>query len=707
VPSLPTDQKHEVKVKAVLQIVKHDELFAPGKESLDIEYRIVGLGSKEMKVKVTGEHYPGNPIYERVLAEEEKQSGNHKLSWDGKTTCGGELAGKFLNPLYAPYKIILEGGGKKAEAPFKVLYHSIKLHQGPWTADEKDPPEADEKPWVQWKLNQLGYFGGPVGHDTESYLKKAVIRYKANHKDFHQAVYSRYNDSITAPLKAALKAGDNARVAVETAAAIEDETKESKIYVEALTYERDTAITDEFGRTKKALKEAERLNRPLLPLEVEVFLVSKAGGAAVLSPEGVGPVRISWRYKDKPEDLSGQFTAAAGSPSKTQAYLTKALKVKGGGPGGDNAPDGLGGLRKPAADTYETPFLLGNFYPPYEAQKDAGEKVVFVKAAVDKAKFPLRLGKAGVFFRPSIVAGDDYQLSAEIDFTGLPNKGDLETLHKITSVDARPHARTGTFHIARKAKVAMVIDWPARTNSEDWPDIATEFAKAHIELDTAGIVRKAITDVLTEAEYRAVVMAKTAHKTPALIKLDPASLVGVALPAQGALAANAYANALKRFTDDNYWNLINTDLHAAIVQKVRKDHPVGFIIINFLTHLPVSIQKAPPGDVTVVNPAHITWSFSIGKPDSTVFADQKDPDKVYYVVAHEMGHNFWLLHWENTGENNAKDHDKSDRNCVMSYSSSSGPAHQKPGIYTPHFCGKCNVKLRGWNIDAAGLPAKS
>ena len=91
-----------------------------------------------------------------------------------------------------------------------------------------------------------------------------------------------------------------------------------------------------------------------------------------------------------------------------------------------------------------------------------------------------------------------------------------------------------------------------------------------------------------------------------------------------------------------------------------------------------------------------------------IFVDQKDPDKVYYVVAHEMGHNLWLKHWEHAGGSVAADHDSADQNCIMSYSSSSCPdAHHRPGTYTPHFCGKCNLKLRGWNIDAAGIPANS
>jgi hypothetical protein len=34
-------------------------------------------------------------------------------------------------------------------------------------------------------------------------------------------------------------------------------------------------------------------------------------------------------------------------------------------------------------------------------------------------------------------------------------------------------------------------------------------------------------------------------------------------------------------------------------------------------------------------------------------------------------------------------------------------AHYRPNVYLPHFCGKCNLKLRGWDISAAALPDDS
>src|SRR5262249_31972904 len=147
-----------------------------------------------------------------------KADGDHVFTWKGDTTCkGGDLAGRYISPLHGPYKVHIYVDEKYTdEAEFKVLYHSIKIRKGPFTPDEQEPKKL--KDWVQYKLNELGYYGGPVGKDTEKYLEKAVIRYKVNHKDLHQIKYSKYDDSITPKLVAALRAGDNGRNYLDEAA---------------------------------------------------------------------------------------------------------------------------------------------------------------------------------------------------------------------------------------------------------------------------------------------------------------------------------------------------------------------------------------------------------------------------------------------------------------------------------------------------------
>lgn len=707
--SLSTGQLHIVPLAPAIKVTYADDHFAPSTESLDIKYTIPHPRTgKSIKLQVLGLAKGEELLFERELTDQEKSRGEHTVHWDGMATSEGEMRDRYVDPLHGPYKVRIaypraptDGSNEK---PFDVLYHSVELTRGPWTPDEQEPPETQLKDWVQYKLNELGYYGGPVGKDTDDYLKKAIIRYKANHKALHQLHYALYNDSITDALKDALRKGENRRDFFR-GNAITDSSAQSELLVEALTYEDGELAASAAQKTR------DRLNRPLLPLAARLFL-KKKDDSKVFAPEAVGAARINWRFKDANEDLTAQYIPTPTQPSLTRKYIEKVLKLEGGfGTDGDNCPKTFEGVRVAPASNWSTPFLMGDFYQPYVAQEDAANKVVYTEACIDKQNHPKRLGTAGVFFRPSFIAGDDYQLTAELDFTGHPNKAEREQRHGIKDASTRIHAQTGTFRIRRFSQVAVVVDWPARSNAYEWNLISDEFFKAHLELDTAHIASKRIKEVLTEDQYRDIVVTHTAHVDRTQISLHDDAIVGVALPAQGNVPAARYKRALKLFTSDNYWDLIYTPLREKLSANLRKDYPSGFIVVNFLTHKPVNVQTAPPADVAVT-PAHqnhVTWSFSIGLPDSVIFADQKDPDKVYYVVAHEMGHNFWLKHWENADGSTPDDHDQDDHNCIMSYSTNSGllAAIQAPGIYTPHFCGQCNLKLRGWDIDQPTMPATS
>ncbi|MDQ3001044.1 MAG: hypothetical protein M3Y08_07260 [Fibrobacterota bacterium] len=327
-----------------------------------------------------------------------------------------------------------------------------------------------------------------MGKDTEKYLEKAIIRYKANHPAMHQTRYSRYDGKITAELKDALKKGENKREWFD-GKAIKDAAALSHLRVEAMNYE-----DGEFGKTNKASKEKERMNRPLIPLEAEIMLVGKAGKPCA-APEGVGPVRVNWRFTDPPEDTSIQWPDEPANKGFPKKYLEKALKLKGGA-ANDNCHVDYGGIRvHPKTDF--GPFMIGEFYLPHKVEPDKAQKLVFSKACIDKDKTPLRVGKAGVYFRPSNIAGDDYLLRAELDFTGLPNQADLEKDHNVTDEKSRIGADTGKFHIQRFHRLAVVVKWPGRTGSSEWAEISEEFAKAHVDFNTASLLNKPVADVLS------------------------------------------------------------------------------------------------------------------------------------------------------------------------------------------------------------------
>jgi hypothetical protein len=692
----------------LLDITSIDDHFVPGAEQLDLSFDLQALDDKEVTFKVFDRD--GTVVFERALLPEEKADGSGKsLSWDGRCSAGPR-PNRLATPLMAPFRAELSAFGRhRDEETFKILYESIVLRQGPWTDDEQPPDRSDCAGFAAFKLNELGYWGGPVTRRFEKYLDNAVIRYKANHPKFHQLKYRNYTPAVDDALLDALTAGERQRQGLAgdgfTAGG------QAKVFVEEITYERG-----EFGSERTAF-EKQRVNRPLIPVQAIVMLRGKADDA-VESPDAVGPVRINWRFEDADEDLSTQFPDIPTAPSKARRYIEKALKIKGGRTGnGDNCPKDAGGIREGPGTNYRTPFVRGTVYEPYTVQDDQGQKVVFTRAWDDETDHAQHLGRAGVAFRPSFIAGDDYTLRAEIDFKDEGNRGVLESFHDYTAdIDSRIHAFSGTFTIFRALELAAIIEWPARAKppatqgSHELTEIAAEFARASIELDTSGAAFLPITDAMDEPTYQRIMKRRTMFGDPKKVRLEPDTILGIDLPKQKTLSAKVYKRQLRNLASAVF-DAINADLQATFSKNLRTRFPVGFFICTFFSHKAVDVQTAPGSGDTSVKPenaGYVSWASSIGLEDSVILYDMMDPDKSYYVSAHEMGHNLYLLHWQNTGESNFAHHDHSDRNCMMSYSTDrkGGPGHQKPGVYTPHFCGKCNLKLRGWRILSGLLPAR-
>jgi hypothetical protein len=314
------------------------------------------------------------------------------------------------------------------------------------------------------------------------------------------------------------------------------------------------------------------------------------------------------------------------------------------------------------------------------------------------------MGRSGIMVRTSIIGGDDYRFKAEIDFTGEPNKADLEKFHGYTDEASRIHAETGILRVWRRNRVAYEVNWPARTGGGEWDLIHNEYKAAYLDLDIGAMTKAKISEVITEKQFQDIVIAHTANKDRSKITLKDTSVYGLTLPAQGPTEAPAtYRKRIRTLTYANFWGLIVDPIVEALGNAIRPKDPVGFVVMNFHAHEAIDVKKT---DGTLDEAGYISWTSSYGMADSHAMIDMKDPDKVYYVVGHEMGHNLYLYHSENTTDKNPGNHDTADHNCIMSYSSStSGHAHQQAGIFEPHLCGKCNLKVRGW--DMSKLPGNS
>jgi hypothetical protein len=199
---------------------------------------------------------------------------------------------------------------------------------------------------------------------------------------------------------------------------------------------------------------------------------------------------------------------------------------------------------------------------------------------------------------------------------------------------------------------------------------------------------------------------------------------------------------------------LSRQLNLAIRNKLRDNiqgpWPDGLIVVFNYTHGPFDFGTVgststrltfQPMGASMALEAGVNWSSQ-----TCFFAPP-------FLIAHEMAHSVFLKHWIGGDGPDFTSHDNKDYNCMMGYPhlemplfTSIDPAdldlaqrqvladtkaaysektdwtparkgeggkllrwskHALPRYFKPHFCGKCNLMLRGWNIWASGVLPKS
>jgi hypothetical protein len=192
-------------------------------------------------------------------------------------------------------------------------------------------------------------------------------------------------------------------------------------------------------------------------------------------------------------------------------------------------------------------------------------------------------------------------------------------------------------------------------------------------------------------------------------KLTKDCLYGRDLPGQEDLAGADYQAALHLLFYDNtngFVYKVSRPMARLISNKLRPQYPRGHMIVAFRPHRPVDILKDGSDASKGLHATGFVDGFvSHGLSDGVVTYDLGDSDRRGYVVAHEFGHHNFLYHHEATSDKHPGHHDNSDHNCIMSYTDGVAPRIYKK--YNPLFCGKCNLRLRGWKVTGGSIPAAS
>lgn len=123
-----TGTRHRLQLQQRLAIVRVPPHFAPGVETLAIEYAISGLTPNRVVLRITSATYPGTTVFERELTAAEKApSTSATLTWDGRANRGASN-GQLIGPVHSPYQVVLESdAGHRDDEPTAVEIVEIEL----------------------------------------------------------------------------------------------------------------------------------------------------------------------------------------------------------------------------------------------------------------------------------------------------------------------------------------------------------------------------------------------------------------------------------------------------------------------------------------------------------------------------------------------------------------------------------------------------
>lgn len=518
--------------------------------------------------------------------------------------------------------------------------------------------------------------------------------------------------------------------------------------------------------------ESQKLDRFEVPLRVTAYLVSKndrtGRGKGVLAPEVVGEVKCEWHVYDPPEDLSviGKpfSTVPKASRSRARQYLLASQQKSAQGDPADpleaydNCPAALGGIRPEDPADMTSYFRRRGLEGIYDDEVSGKKFLTRFSQRDGNLRLQDLQGTTGVLFRGSYIAGDNWIIQARLSFAGLPGEDKLKELHRALSglkdcfdtygADDPLAPMTGKLTLWRRHHVCAAIDWWSNTSPPDidWDVIVAAFRAAHIVLvppQGASQQMAALADNTAKQRYVAEMtrIIKAIKPTSGFFRGKPSreaamqwrddAIIPMRFPTRNqrddetfeAFTIDEQAqNTVAHFAGGTYGlyrvpadfaralvgqragqvilrfdHLMSADLRAALKAADQKGFDEDTLPFKVL----VNHKKDPRGD----------GGPSIGVSGGVAMIEHQHARQFTagYLVAHEMGHNYYLTH---AADVNA-DHDKADRNCTMFYPSQT-PLGKKswgrktgPGVPVPLFCGKCLLKLRGWKVREDPLPKES
>ncbi len=740
-----------LEVVPILALTFSDHHFAPSREQIRIDYDIRGLSHRvvTLTIRPAGSNYR---FYEMLLDDGQKADGSHSIAWDGRINRGARN-GRYIDPLDAPYRIRIlcpeaTGGGTASNELF-VYYHSIRLEQGTWTPDGQVPNKAaNPMRWVQYKLNELGYFAGPVDGVKGAQTSRALRRYTYAAPGDYALQPKEHDAEGHATLDAQLTAGDFRRQIFENGPdRLPGAGEQARAFIEHdYFYGTMAEFVNPIGHLAK---DQAKLDPIQFPVEASLRLVSRddvdgTGAGVDVDPEAIGPLEIEWDVDDPPEDTDvlPPNPPTAAIPSRGRLYVDAVLLATQDAAQRDNCRVEVGGRRAAVHDAGQY-FAIGAQHAPWTTTHAGTQVFSTVHQGPAAHANAGKRGRAGAWFRGSYIAGDNFRIRARMAFARHPNAATLAANHiALAGLTGRvpstiTDAESGDFTLWRIHHVAAIVDWPSpgRRVRPDFARVREIYRSAHCELHADDVPRydahalfptgpeqvafvNAIHAAMPAAPNLAVIQA---HAGPGGVAARAFSGYGLypypILPHGPATSAATYRGMLRNMVTSFEADAVLEAIASQIREKVAARRPAGAVFLRFHWH-PAAFVRC--GWRVVGRAKDLFWPYYATTENSCIglehgvacLENQMTSAEGAYLFAHEVAHCRFMQHHEtdftHVVSDFPNDHDTADHNCSMSYpdgiSSRPGLAWTPGSAEQPRFCGKCILKLRGWDVTAAALP---
>jgi hypothetical protein len=434
------------------------------------------------------------------------------------------------------------------------------------------------------------------------------------------------------------------------------------------------------------------------------FFVKSSGDAKEDVPKAIGKVRLLWDWEDVPEDVSIHFKQAKAFTKDSINYQKKATKPKG-----DNCHKDRGGKRGdtaksvfPAQGGYAEAAALTADAFPFKVERAGTRTWSSYSESWRSGKL---MGKTGVMFQPSRMAGDGYIIHAYFPHhRKIDGKDDLD-VEEDKDLQHAVTVKSGKWQIWREVHIVRYYTKNAAIPAINFGTVDAYYGKSYMKVDDqSGGPQAAMAGY--DGKIRAHIAGLSAARKASVLDGDQGTITqsGIKFRSYDGFKAKFKADTGKSTAQLNIWltthnlgdeSAYEDHLEAIADQVVVKTCNEYFSASEGINVFQFNLYWEADGGLESGTNGFASTDFGnvtrhkAGYLQSRVNYGAGSKNNMQQTTTHEMGHILFLPHAPTAGGYEEDLHDNASHwnNCTMSYN------YDKER----KFCGFCLLRLRGWD----------